>query len=155
MKTTVKQVAFEIKAIIAAELRHRMFSLKFDTATKYGRSVLGLNALFIENDQIQVRTLAMVTITQRHFSEHLKTEIENILEEYQCSIQQICSCTTDNGANMVKCVSLLENAQEEDIEGFRTDDITDEEFIGTFEDNVVYGTLQCMRCASHTLQVNY
>lgn len=71
----LKLAAANIKLLIAQELSYRMFSLKFDTATRLGRSFLGINAQFMVNDTIQVRTLAMIELTQRHTSEYLKCKL--------------------------------------------------------------------------------
>lgn len=92
----------------------------------------------------------MIELKERHTSEYLKQQIELILTEYHCNLRQIFCCTTDNGANMVKCVKLLECDQESEItenEDNNDEDIT-KEIIGSLS------TLRCVRCASHTLQVS-
>lgn len=166
IKSRITEAAAQIKSLISNELHQRMFSLKIDTATRLGRSILGVNAQFISNGNVEVRILAMLEMNDRHTAENLKKEIERILTRYDCTLQQVVSITTDNGANMVKCVALLENAQGEEItiddEVIEEDDLQREEngddaemiVMNSLEDyTVVQGTLKCVRCASHTLQV--
>lgn len=126
-----------------------MFCLKIDSATRHGRSVLGINVQFIDkNNSIQIRTLGMVQLIERHTSQYLKTEIEKLLKDYDCKLIQVLCCTIDNGANMVKCVNLLQVAQETDNETEVNDAAIDVE-----NSMQGVGILICVRCASHTLQL--
>lgn len=88
----------------------------------------------------------------RHTSEYLKEEVIKIIEIYKCSLDQVFCCTIDNGANMVKCVKLLETKQESDINKTVGNDIRDEGNLNNIEKSLET-ILRCVRCASHTLQV--
>lgn len=161
IKTHVKRVADQIRSVITDELHCRMFSLKIDSASKHGRSILGINAQFISGDEIQIRTLAMLEMFTRHTAENLKKEILSVLASYNCSIHQIITITTDNGANLVKCVSLLDEVEAEnditdeevsDEESLERMDLVDEA-IDILGDSATSHILRCVRCATHTLQV--
>ena len=47
----------------------------------------------------------------RHKAEYIKNTVAEILEQYETSVSQIYTATTDNGANMLKSVKLLSNEQ--------------------------------------------
>lgn len=145
-------VGKKTREIISGELKNRIFCMKIDSATRHGRSVLGINAQFIDNS-IQIRTLGMVELTERHTSQYLKSEVEKILLSYQCKLAQVLCCTIDNGANMVKCINLLEMAQETASE-IELNDTVDEDLTTDVERSMQgIGILRCVRCASHTLQL--
>lgn len=62
---------------------------------------------------------------------------------------------------MLKCVTLMENAQEEEVaqedehevQNVAISDAADMEIMDTLDDSIIHGTLRCVRCASHTLQL--
>lgn len=120
---------------------------------RFGRNILDVNAQMYINDKVQIRTLAMVEMKCRLTSENLKKVIEDTLRLYNCTLMQICSITTDNGANMIKCCSLLEQDQENFED---TDDDDDANYLNDdLENTPLNSMLRCVRCASHTLQVFY
>ena len=53
----------------------------------------------------------MKELTHRHTAEYIKNTVAEVLEQYEISVSQICTVTTDNGANMLKSVKLLLNEQ--------------------------------------------
>lgn len=97
----------KIKQIIINEVANKIVCLKIDSATKYDRSVLGVNLQYLVGPKIVIRTLAMIEVTKQHTAGNLKVEILNVLKEYNVNLLQILCITTDNGANMVKAVKLL------------------------------------------------
>lgn len=56
----LQNVAQHLKEIISNELKNKLFSLKIDSATRHGRSILGVNAQFSDDGQIKIRTLGMI-----------------------------------------------------------------------------------------------
>ena len=74
------------------------------------RAILGINIQLIKNGKLTLRTIAMKEIT-RHTAEYIKNAVADVLEQYEISISQIYTVTTDNGANMLKSVKLLSNEQ--------------------------------------------
>lgn len=55
-KGFVKITAAKILETIAQEMRGKLVSLKIDSASRHGRHILGINALFIKEDQFALRT---------------------------------------------------------------------------------------------------
>lgn len=53
----IDEIATKIRHQISAELKNPIVCIKADGATRNGRSVLGINAQFIENNVIEIRTL--------------------------------------------------------------------------------------------------
>ena len=132
-----------IKTIIKAELCNKLFCLKFDTASRFRRSVLGINAQFITDGKVVVRSLGMIELTKRHTAENLKQEVIMMLHDYGLNVEQIYTSTTDNGANMIKSVELLKEYQ------YINEGGENEEHI----ENTTQPILGSIRCAAHTLQL--
>lgn len=94
-----------------------MISLKCDIATRNCKSFLGINAHFIADLQLQLRTLATKVLEDKHTIEYLRTIMKDVLKEYGFSLQNVYSCTTDNGSNMVKLVKIIRLEQGHEIDG--------------------------------------
>ncbi|XP_065315485.1 uncharacterized protein LOC135924356 [Gordionus sp. m RMFG-2023] len=107
-------MALDFSENIKKEVYQKLISLKLDIATRYDRSILGINIQFINNGKIKLRTLCMKVIKERHTSEYLKKIILDVLKEYEIKIEQIYTITTDNAANMIKLIKLLILHDEED-----------------------------------------
>ncbi|CAK9297482.1 unnamed protein product [Gordionus sp. m RMFG-2023] len=107
----IKYAASEIRCQIMQQLKNKLISLKIDTATRFQKSVLGVNAQFIMDDKIEIRTLGMLEIVKAHTASNLKEEIDNLLKQYNICLSQIYSITVDNGANMVKTVEMIAEEQ--------------------------------------------
>jgi hypothetical protein len=159
MPARVKSSANAIRNQIKAELKDKLFSVKVDAATKLERGLLGINAQFVDDGSIHVRTLGVIELTQSHTGEYLKSKLRTLLEEnYGFSTVQVYSVTTDNGANMVKAVSLMEHDQKEFLERSGLDLENDEEsqdfYVDVAEQLEMSPTiLNCVRCVAHTLQL--
>ena len=54
----------------------------------------------------------MKELNKNHIGFYLKTVLDEVIEQYGIKSNQIYSITTDNGANMLKCVCLF---SEEDV----------------------------------------
>ena len=103
--------ASRIRKEIQQELGASFFSLKVDVATRLDRALLGVNAQFVSEGKVMLRTLAMKELTNRHIAEYIKSTLVEILEQYDIDLCQIYTITTDNGANMVKSVKLMSAEQ--------------------------------------------
>ncbi|GLV46433.1 hypothetical protein CBL_20772 [Carabus blaptoides fortunei] len=146
-----------------------MICLKIDAATRLDRSMLGLNIQFIKHGKIMLRTLGIKELKERHTAEYLKEIILKTLKEYEINYTQIYSITTDNGANMIKTVNLLQQSDEmaenneqepEDIDS--NEEVTVKEYNNFIEiENVANDLLtsfntniiSLVRCWAHTLQL--
>ena len=78
-----------------------------DIADRMGKSVLGINVQYLKQSEIVVRTRGMVEINCKHTGHNLKDMIIVVLNRCGLDIQNVYSCTTDNGANMIKLQSFF------------------------------------------------
>lgn len=62
----VQDLAQIIRSNLKTELKGRAISLKIDGVTRQGRCIMGLNVQFCSSNMIQVRTLAMLPLTEKH-----------------------------------------------------------------------------------------
>ena len=97
----------DVRYRIKMELEGKLVSLKADVATCRDRSTLGVNLQFISDGKIQLRTLAMKELKENHSGFYLKTVIKEVIEQYGIKSNEIYSLTTDNSANMLRCVHLF------------------------------------------------
>lgn len=120
-----------LKNKIKEDIKDKIISLKFDIASKHNKSILGINIQFIKDDQLKIVTIGMRELEKSHTSEYICTVLMETLEEFGISISQIYSITTDNGANMIKSIKLLnmiENFHElDDIDLENYEDLDDDE----------------------------
>lgn len=90
--------AIEIRNEIKEEIGNKLVCLKIDGATRHGRSFIGVNIQYILNRKIIIRTLGLREMFERSTSENLKNLILNILREYDITVHNIYTITTDNGS---------------------------------------------------------
>ncbi|CAI6355875.1 unnamed protein product [Macrosiphum euphorbiae] len=95
-----------VRQAITEQMKKKFFCIKMDTATRLGRTILGINVQFIHEGKIIIRNLATTEVYQTT-STNLKCVLLKTLEKYSLDPSFIYSITTDNGANMLKTVSLL------------------------------------------------
>ena len=98
--------AFELRQKISSEVKNKIISLKFDIASQKERGFLGINVQYIYEGSLQLRTLAVKEMFERHTGTEIKECIFDVLELYGIEIIQIYSTTTDNASNMMKCGRL-------------------------------------------------
>lgn len=166
VKEDLKLAAANVRLNIRNELKNKIFSIKFDEANRLGKSVLGINAQYIKNNEIKISTLGVVELTEAHTSAYLKEIVLKTLQKYELSINQIYSATTDNEANMIKTISLLKQDLTE--KGSIFDDEVEDGDIEEFEviENALNTECEDMRnqlsesflvndvrCAAHTMQL--
>ncbi|XP_040360142.1 uncharacterized protein LOC121048176 [Ixodes scapularis] len=168
VKDRVQEEAKSKREEISSSLRGRMFSLKIDCASRLDRALLGINVQYAENGRLVLQPLAMKELFDRHTGEHLRLQVKSTLSRYDLSISQVYSVTTDNGANMLKAVRLLGEADDE------SDDCSSDEEADSGEHAFgTYGLISLLdnpevthlpglddadlmlgvRCAAHTLQL--
>lgn len=98
--------AIYIRQIISKELKNKFICLKIDNTIRHNRNVFGINVQFIKNFKIIIYTLAIIEI-ESSTSEYLQNVKLSTLEKYNFQPWQIFSITSDNGAIILKTVSLL------------------------------------------------
>lgn len=98
-----------IQMQIKSEVKDILVSLMVDIRSKRGKSILGMQIQYIRDGQIKIRTIGMIRMLKPHTGAYIAELIEKKLKEYSISLDQIYSFTTDNGANMLKAVTLVGN----------------------------------------------
>lgn len=102
----------------------------------------------------------MIEVKESQTAKFLKGKILAILESFEVSIDHVLSVTTDNGANMIAAVKMLQ--KEAAALGVSPDTLIEEEVQPCNEKETAllnaladeFGPLLCLtRCASHTLQL--
>lgn len=70
----------ELMQMICGELGKKLFSLKYDTATRRYRSLLGVSAQFMDKSwNVVVRHLGMIELEGSHTASLIKSNIEKLL----------------------------------------------------------------------------
>lgn len=107
LKTDINAAYLYIKMQISLEVKNTLVALMVDIRSKRGKAILGIQIQYIVDDKIKVRTIGMIRMLRPHTGAYIAELIESKLKEYNISLDQIYSLTTDNGANMLKAVSLV------------------------------------------------
>ncbi|XP_067644159.1 uncharacterized protein [Eurosta solidaginis] len=159
-----KEVHNEIDSLKTL-LKNRIFSIKIDSAKRFDRNIVCINAQLLDKGEIVIKTLLVTNFTERHTAKNLKQIIMETLEKYDISIEQIYSITSNNGQNMIKCGKLLQNEVEyvdskfdneengvEDLDSIPCDSIFDDPI---FDDCMTthFNSLSVIRCAAYTVQL--
>lgn len=114
----VNQVAREsdrIKNYIAAELSGKIFSLMFDVCTIATLSMLGVNVTYMKGAKVACHSLGTIKIDERHTGVNMAAMLYDILDEYQLSLKQVFSVTTDTAKNATatsEVLNLVANSKE-------------------------------------------
>ncbi|XP_011186780.2 uncharacterized protein LOC105214818 [Zeugodacus cucurbitae] len=132
---------------IASRLKHKLISLKLDTASRMGKSVLAINVQYMQDFKICTHTLGIIRLQRKHKVKDINEELFNCLDAYGLGLQQVYSNTVDNGANLNKSSKIL-------LDETR---ICEESEIGVEEQedlqNAIVSVLSVERCAAHMLQL--
>ncbi|KAE9523319.1 hypothetical protein AGLY_016267 [Aphis glycines] len=108
IKKHVHAESLFIQDEIANEVQSKLISLKLDGVTRLNRAFLGVNMQYIVDDCIKLRTLGLVELTESHTGVYLKETILKILKKFKIEQKQLYTITSDNGANMLKAINLVE-----------------------------------------------
>ncbi|CAI6371382.1 unnamed protein product [Macrosiphum euphorbiae] len=73
----------------------------------HNRSILGINIQYIKNGEINLKTLAMVELFDKHTAVNLKTSLLDVLVKYEITREQIYTITCDNAANMIRMARII------------------------------------------------
>lgn len=144
----------------------RKVTICLDAWTKKGLSAsfLGISASFfnpVSRKPCHI-LLSLVELTESHTGEMLSGCLERCLSEYNIPASKVLLLVTDNGANMIKAIRLLqEKEMEKDTEDGNSEGEDDEDaeddiplarlvFGGDSSDYIAYRRLPCM---AHSLQL--
>lgn len=177
IKHQLDKRALEIKKFIKREIRHKMVSLMTDIASRYNRSILGVNIAYMDSGQTKIRTIGMHVIRCSQTAKNIVNMIKKDLSDYGIQLKQLMSVTTDNGKNFIKAVSLLdldfqlETQNSQPREGNDCDDSDDEYHIdqdifdsqyyddllanvqAEFEQCIYMNMIHGIACAAHCLHL--
>lgn len=104
----IDEISNEIIDIIKEEIKDRPFCLLLDTCTKGTLSVLSMNAQYMIDDELIVRSLGVIELTHRHTAALIARTVKNYIEQnFGVSIRQVKAVVTDNAQNMVLTRKLL------------------------------------------------
>lgn len=107
IKTKIEERAQSIKNRIICECKNKMICLMLDIASRYNRSILGVNITYFYDGKIRIRTIGMHVLRFSHTAENLKELIIKNLQEFNIRLEQIIAVTTDNGKNLLKSIALM------------------------------------------------
>lgn len=108
MKKHIESCAEKITEMIADEMKEKLVCLLVDIASRYNRSIMGVNAAYMVDGNLTVRTIGMHVLHCSHTSTNLIEFIKKDLIKFNLTMDQIISLTTDNGRNLIKMVADLD-----------------------------------------------
>lgn len=136
-KNIVNQVAEQsdrVRNYIAQELKGKTFSIMFDVCTITTLSMLGVNVTFMKAGEVVCRSLGTIEIQRRHTAVNLADMIYDILAQFELSLLNVLTMTTDTAKNAVATSNILNSiASENDTEegsSFDTDEDDNEQEFG-------------------------
>ena len=154
IKDYVRNKATEIKNTIKSEIHNKLISIKIESATRLGRSIIGINAQYIQNQKIILRTLDMHEVENRQTGLYIKNVIIKVLESFDLKLHQIYSITSDSGRNMLKAAEFLMNEfqisdSDEELCDENATLFEDEDYVlATLHPNIIH-----IKCVAHTVQL--
>lgn len=108
LKSYIKKIATEIREKIKNELKGRFVSLMLDIATKNHKSVFGISIQFVQNDEIEIRTLGLIVLHKSHTAKYIVDMLLKCLEQFGIEIDHVITITTDNAANMLAMIDQFD-----------------------------------------------
>lgn len=140
IKTKVGERVQAIKNRIISESKNKMVCLMLDIASRYNRSVLGVNISYFDDGKIRIRTIGMHVLRFSHTASNLKDLIVKNLQEFNIRLEQIIAVTTDNGKNLLKTIAFS-NDELQKTQIFEDDTESDEFIDHDIFDDVYYEDL--------------
>lgn len=127
VKNQMKIIDEKIREQIMKETKNTLISVMIDIATRCNRAFLGINIQYMLKSRIVVRTLKLLRLTESHTGKSLSKAVIDTLKEFNISIKQIYSQTTDNGSNVLLSTKLLEELAEAEKNACGEDTLTIEQ----------------------------
>jgi Asp-tRNA(Asn)/Glu-tRNA(Gln) amidotransferase C subunit len=143
-------------------MRNQPIFLKMDGATRLGSSFLAINAQFIHEAKVVIKTLAVQDSAGQHTAAATAAMVRAVMSKYELRKEQVLGIVTDNASSMVKCVDILnevdvENDKEEtdfidaSHEMDEAEDVENEAMASELGEQD--GQMYLLRCAAHSLQL--
>lgn len=148
IKDEIEKSSNEIKKMIVAEMRNKPVCLMVDIASRYKRSILGVNVAYKKNEKIIVRTIGMQVLRCTHTANNIVNIIKKSLSDFGISLRQILSVTTDQGKNLLKATAQLDaefHSENLSTDVFSDDDSDIEIDDDIFDEDYYSDLLNCVR----------
>lgn len=107
VQSEIDDRATQIKKQISNETKGKMICLLIDIASRFNRSILGMNIAYWANGRINHRTIGMHTLKVSQTGQNLFDIVKDKLKEFGININQVFAVTTDNGSNLLKMSKLI------------------------------------------------
>lgn len=150
IRDLIKERAELIKNTIRSEVKHKMVNVLVDIASRYNRSIFGVNMSYMKDGEVIVRTIGMHSLHMAHTARNLKEMINMNLKQYDIPLKRLFSICSDNGENILKAVAMVDleyqqqkqlNETENDIDSDINEDFDDESIDGDILDSEFYTNL--------------
>lgn len=115
MKDLIDERSDAVRQVIKKEVQNRLVCLMIDIATRYNRSLLGVSIAFRVDGQTNIRTIGMHILRISHTGKNISDIVKQNLSEFDISLSQVLSVTSDNGKNIVKSIALLDAHYQESM----------------------------------------
>lgn len=110
IRNIVIERAKTLRGKIAEKVSGNLISLKVDCATRHNKSFMGVNIQFRKNQNLSLYTLGILEMDVSHSARNLKQKISEILEIFDIKFEGLYSITTDNAANFLASVKLINSS---------------------------------------------
>lgn len=105
VRKQIEYLSSEIINQIKQEVTGKFVSLMVDTASKYQRTILGINVQFMLGSSIVIRSIGMMHLDSSHTAQHIADVIFEQLNVFKIKTAQLIAITTDNARNMTAMVN--------------------------------------------------
>lgn len=106
-QSKIAERAEQLKQIIRKEVDGNMVCLLLDIASRFNRSIFGINIAYFYNGKVRIRTIGMQTLKITQTGRNLYEIVKEKLSDFGITIQQVFAVTTDNGKNLIKLSQLM------------------------------------------------
>ncbi|XP_059484300.1 uncharacterized protein LOC132201821, partial [Neocloeon triangulifer] len=167
----IREQASKVREETKSLFKKKMFSLKMDAVTRLDRGYLGVNIQRVVGKKIVIRTLGCIVLLEQHTAQYIYDELAKLLVLYDLTLDQIYSCTYDNGRNMVRAGKIIDQEAVDMIfEDMTQEKITNNDQFESNTESSVQGVMEMLgslyvicddvklgvheiRCMAHTLQL--
>lgn len=109
-------LATQVIEQIKMEVKGKFVSLMVDTASKYQRSILGINVQFMTGPNVVIRSIGMMHLNKSHTAKHISEKIFEQLKMFDIQKNQLISVTTDTARNMTAMIDRFNAMPVDDAE---------------------------------------
>lgn len=100
----IKYLTSELIEEIKAETKNKFLSVLIDIASKYRRSILGINVQYFIGNVPVTRTIGMTHLTSSHTAKYIADKMDDQLNLFDIKMPQVITITADNARNMTAMI---------------------------------------------------